>query len=988
MSSTLGKPSRTDAIDKDSTYDHYSVIHSNHRSNDGEESNTNSVSFRHLSVASESSFDSRTYGTSYVSDGSETLERDEFFDDEEFGDLDNLSLESQPMVMDRWVDSACSCLDHPVALYQTMCLGREISLLRQSKCISRPTIYHNTATSTNLNISATKRRSLRLKEEVVYKKGETNDVEATTVDEKKNDIKIMQIQPEEDFEPKDIESSEKKRNDSHTTRIKERKDLGTMDALESDNTFRLDSIVMNESRPEESFEKKQIIENKKTTEEEEEAANVSNDSTKSMLERAIQKVAKADEERDINTLLSKTIKDVDAKIDPPSNLQVAVTREDQSIDSHPAKNPKLELSTSDRPPESLSKKDEQSFEVAEDPSGRGQRSPSPTVMAQTTTEEASQRTNSDSRTQEREIASNYEKNLSNSVEIIDVLSMDDQDSWIPGSRNDVDHSISQNGNSIHQDSQNSPRDRSSTPNSLPSFKNRDKQDDRSITADSPNVDELWIEEEAKLNMKTWLNGATSSRSQGLTGAQSAEDLWNEERMKLQTTSDGIFDDPKALEAFLGLRQRRIRDADIDTKNVMRAQSRRQKIRKALQGRGGGDPLSSNPRKENFRSKSIVRNPPSPESHSAIEQSRSESHEQGLGSRPILSQQNSGDPLNVTALPSRKKDLVAIRSIEEGQRIRSSKRDSTKYYYNAFSRHKSNVHAPIDVRTYAGESCSRGPYDEHTNPGNHQAKTDILIKSSFRQRSKSRDPIGTKPLTNDEDPSKKHLWKEKRDDQESRSSINPAENRPMAAYIEKSWSGYDTAISATKELRKLEKKIERQLRRVDLDSEMDQSNEVRRMEKKLSKKLRSIKSNDQDAQIMSSREIRRLEKRLVQTLNGDSEKRASKLKRIKRKGVSTARSPVASSNKLKEERHHLAQSVCSRPSLYELQRSPDFMNTPAPPSKSSSEESQGNWDIKAHSQESQDNRPNKSRHVKSKGLRSRYARRGTSRRSYSRVPETD
>jgi hypothetical protein len=955
MSSISVQSSTTDAIDVDSTNDRYSVSKSNHRSKDGDESNHNSAaSFRHLSVASGSSFDSGTYGTSFVSDQSETIERDESFDDDEFGDLDNLSLDSQPMVIDRWVDSACTCLDYPVMLYQKACLGKETSLLRQSKSRSRSTIYHNTTTSTNVSVSGAKRRSLHLKGNAIPENGETND------DENKNEIKIMRIQPNEDFEFKDIEGSERNRDNSQTTRKKEF--LVPANAVESDNTFRLESTAMNENRPEDSHEKKQIIEEKKINNEEEQS--ISNAITKSMLERAIQKVAKEDEERDITSRLSETFKDEDLKIDPPSDAEIAATREAHPADSYPENHPSLKLPTSDRPSESVSQKDEKSIVFPEDPSGRGQRSQSPTVIEQTTTEEASRRSNSSPRTQEREIMSNDEKSLANSVEIIDVLSIDNQDSWTPGSRSDIDHSIAQIGDNRHQYSRTSPR--------LNDRGNHDQQDDRPISADSSNVDELWIEEETKLSMKKYLNRAASTASKGLTAAQSAEDLWNEERMKLQTTSDVIFDDPKARQAFLGHRQGRLRDAAIDARNTTRSPSRRQKVQKALKDMGREDSMNSKLDEKNSRSKSLGRSRPSPEILSMIEQSRSESRSRAqiLPRKPVLSQQGSSrDPLNVAPLHSRKNDLIVVRSIDEGQRIRSSKRDVTKY--NAVSRHN----LPVDVHRRAGESSSRGPFDEHSNPSHRQPKIDHLIKTSSRQRSKSRDPIGRKGLINVEGPSMKYLLNDERDDQESLPSIRPVEGRPTAAPVEKSWSGYDTAISATKELRKLEKKIERQLRRADLDSQMDQSKEIRRMEKKLSKKLRSIKSGDLDAQRMSPREIRRIEKHLEKTMSSENENRSSKLKRIKLKGVSSTRGPVSSSSNLKEERHHLEQAPSSHSGQNDLQRSPSY-GLPRSPSGQS------------FSEESQDNRPDGSRYENSKSLRSRYARRGIGRRSYSRVPDTD
>lgn len=104
------------------------------------------------------------------------------------------------------------------------------------------------------------------------------------------------------------------------------------------------------------------------------------------------------------------------------------------------------------------------------------------------------------------------------------------------------------------------------------------------------------------------------------------------------------------------------------------------------------------------------------------------------------------------------------------------------------------------------------------------------------------------------------------------------------------SDYDNEISAAKELRKLEKRIEQQLRQAKRetnerdvwDSETVQSKEIKRIEKKVAKKLHVATSDNPDSENVSSREIRRLEKQLARKLGGESEKRASKLRRIKRK----------------------------------------------------------------------------------------------------------
>jgi len=320
-------------------------------------------------------------------------------------------------------------------------------------------------------------------------------------------------------------------------------------------------------------------------------------------------------------------------------------------------------------------------------------------------------------------------------------------------------------------------------------------------------------------------------------------------------------------------------------------------------------------------------------------------------------------------------------------MRSSKRDPIKY--NADLTQKSSRDHPIDVHSYVVESSSRGPYDERSSQSRTRRTPERRIKSSSRQRSKSLYPRGT-GLTNIEGSENNQHTNDERDDQESLHTINHSESRPINSQpaVEKNWSDYDTAVSATKELRKLEKKIERQLRQVkretktheDVDSQTVQSIEIRRMEKKLSKKLKSVTSDDLDSQTVSSREIRRLEKQLSQKLSGENENRASKLKRIKRKGVSSPRALESSSGNFKDQRQ--IQHVSSpQPEQTDLEASPEFVTSPSPSSKN-------------FLQRSQENRHEGSKSENSRSLRSRYVRRSTTsrvgrgQRGYSKVPETD
>lgn len=850
----------------DSTYDRYSVSTKYRNGKDGEES-----TLHPLSLASESSYDSRTYVTSVVSEGSQTLEHDDSSSDDS-DDIDNLSLESQPMAMDHWVDNSCACLDYPAMVYQRMCMQTETSLLRESTGKPRATILNIATTPnspTNLGIAAAKRRNVRL----ANKGGSKTEGSS----ERTNEMRKMQIQPREDFETK--------RFDTPQTLKEEPDERVATDTRECDEPT--------ESRSEDSYESERIPDKNNLNEAEE------NDSTKSMLERAIQKVAKEDEERDVHIRLSNSSTDGGKKADPPSGDRYSPNLED------------MEPSTPETPEESVAKKEAKTMEIPDEPSGRNERTALP-ATEQEAGEEVSQKSDSAQRTDE--------KSSSSSVEIIDVISIDDQDSWTPGSRSEVDHSTTKIESTapkppdapsiaLEPDAPSvalrpaepsisvRPDDPSVSSTHVASSQIDDQRHDRLFTSDASTVDELWIEEEAKLNMRKSSTRTTHSiLKQDHVAAKSAEDLWNEERKKLQTISDV----------------------------VIRSQSRRELIQKVLQGQGRDSSLT---RRREIRSTSAGRSRPSADVYSdAIESNRS-----SLASRSMILQQGSGDSFNAFLLPSRSKDLVAVRSIEEGQRMRSSKRDDGKY---GVSSH---------------QLSARSRYDDYPDPSLQQPELDRLIRSISRERSRRGDPAGRRDFAND-------LMSDSRDDQDSLPSTPLAGKRSTATHFETNWSGYENAVLATKELRKLEKKIERQIRRADVEAQMEQTKEKRRMEKKLSKKLRSImKSDDMNAQKMSSKDIKKLEKQLAQTLNGDNENRASKLKRIKHK----ERQRFSSSNEIPNE---LRQS-----NGYSMSHSQ--AETP-------------------YLQESREKRPERSRYEDLKSLRSRYTRRGIGRRSYSRMTDTD
>jgi hypothetical protein len=1033
----------------DSMHDRYTVVHtirvddndndndtesqSNKHYNDTESQKQYSVSLHNLSTTTESSRDSRTCDSFGTDDRSDALEREDFFaDDDEYEDLESLG--SNPIV-DGWVDSACSCLDHPISLFQGLGFGKETSLLRQSKGRTRSTITSQTnaiSSVANMKLSAAERRNLRLKRKGIHGNGETNDIESTmgilSLDDAKNkEIKIMRIQPKEKFECRNIEPDSSGEEDKCDKPEEVGKEPAATYAEMNDDTNSIisrDPIASNVVRPDETQDGEDATEtDDRTNEELEEAGDSIADSFKFAEERTMEDSSKQDEED--QSQLSNTYNN--AKIDPPIGSKIASTVESQRTDSSLSSNglKRLESSDSETPSENLSQMGVKELKnITEDVQSLSNRGEHSTVNKKIKMEAEAR--HSDSVSQGIETGTtdlthvdtdspsandessrpfsdgNGQKDddvsaLSNNIEIIDVLSMDDQDSWTPGSRSDQKHSISEKLRK---------KDNSSPYSVQGSTSNHKRDAPLSSSGDqvSDNVDDLWFEEEEKLNKKSTFSSEASSRPKILSNAETAEDLWNEEKFKLRTISDDIFNDPKAREAFLGHRRGKLQDAGMDSSNKSsRSQARRRKLQNILRGDRGDSDVSKGSSRL-LRSRSLgVRNPPSPENGDLIQQSRSKSRERRLASKPIPPQKDT-EHLNVSSIPpsrvnerltskhtpskksvpSRVKDLIVIRSIEEGQRIRSSKRESVKYGAG------SHQNDPINVNKYVEEAPVSGPYDEGSSPSRHRRISDLQIKSS-RQRSKSRDSTRSRIAKTIESGNNIHT-NDERDDHESLETTRPSEARPVDSNKR---SDYENAISATKELRKLEKKIERQLRQAkretksqdSWDSQIVPTKEIRRMEKKLAMKLKAVKSDDPDSQTVSSMEIRRLEKQLAQKLSGDTENRASKLKRIKRK-VSKSSSSIsrASSSALPKEQRQIYQVSSSTTHLeHDEVRigevSPEFLLTSTSfPGKTLPPKNQGNRDEGPNSE----NLIGRRHYVRRGGTNNNLSPRSGSRR----VPEND
>ena len=590
---------------------------------------------------------------------------------------------------------------------------------------------------------------------------------------------------------------------------------------------------------------------------------------KEIVERAIEKAAKEDEGRDILIRVPQNFEESDVKLDPPETLETA--GEDLANE---------EESTPDEPEEKEESRN--TNVVAEDLTQLGER-----VWSVPMTEHAAREEDSEGDETLEDSQEQPDEASVISHEIINLVSLDDQDSWTP-----ADYAR-------HRQLQ------THTVSSIPiaAETRNDQHNNGRIASASSAVDELWMEEETKLNVKRSSSRGLSASQKELATAKSAEALWNEERRKLQTISDV----------------------------AIRSQSRRQLIQKVLEGTRTEEIFSNKMSEENLRA---GRSRPSADRLSRIEISRSIMQEKGLTGRSMLLQR--GHREYVSPVSSRSRDLAA-RKLEEAQKIWASKR--------AVSPKKTDMHR------YSKESPSRSLNAEHSHTNRKEQEVDVLMRSLSQQRSRNADLIGVRFV---DDSANKNRRSEGRDDHEfptSFSAVTP---------VEKNWSNFDANLSATEEIRKLEKKVERRVRRSDVDSRLDPATEKMMMDQRLSNKLRSImKTDDVNTQKMSSNEIRELEKHLAQTLNSESENRSSRLKKIKHK-----------------ERQRFTQQVPpGHTTSPELKQSNIYSTKTSHPSKQ-------------YLQDSRDRRPESSRHDDIKGIRTRYVRRGTGHRRYSRMPDLD
>lgn len=967
------KPSGKAADSSTKLQDRYTVA--NNTASLGDIRNLDSVVSANISTSVGSTDSSTSSGTSYETEDSEALEADDLFDDEEFEDLEIQSMDTHP-VMSGWVDSACSWMDRPMCILN---FGKETSLLRQSKGRTRPSAIQQMrmsealSTAANMKLSASERRILRLRRKGIHAEGpDDNDAvtnvtgdadtseytKTSSVDKKNNDVKLfikkriqpLKEHPEENTAPTLLAV---RSNPAHPEQVKEGSPRNFSLTLAVEPVLSVKSNHSEYNDNEEAHEE----DDSQETEEKTEPKKDPEGSVRSVRETFQEEPPNMDsgeheeaesqregrrnrEDRELSVTLDKVLMD-----SPSSTAHGAVSISGTKSDGYLIV-PSFELPESDSIESTNNKEEQTKTEKDINPSTRSERSAARKIRIM----KVVQRSRSVPRRTEAEItdlthidgtpaspsqdvanASSSERkrnairdgakdDIPNDVEIIDVLSLDDQDSWTPGiardprvySHRNTKKKRQKESTENHQQHQARSRDPSpslsrgfSNPQGRDPSPSRSGREVKSHNAYSTNANEveqtaasLWDEEAAKLISKSSKKAATKSGSKYLPAVNGADDLWTQEEQKLQTPEADIFEDPMAREAFLGHRRGRLQDIGTENVHRSRSQSRRRRLVKALQGGEQSDQSSRSVRStRSSKSSSLhLRGPPTPEAAVLpIKMIRSKSRESRGKSREPLSPASpkrevavestteiSGynedqHMVHLSAGVNKKKDLVAIRSIDDGQMLRTTRsRGRDESLDGSDSANNTKSKQPIKVNQYTEGSEGRG----HARPvSRHYDRQELEPQNRPpRRRSKSRE-IETVDNANAGvmvDHQSSLQGRDSRDDRESQQISRSTRRGSTSSPPTEEWPDYDTVVSATRELRKLEKKIEKQLRQVK----------------------RETKNQEWDTQTVSSKEIRKLEKQLAQKLKQENEKRATKLKRIRRKVHKTSSSAEANAEPVK------------------------------------------------------------------------------------------
>ena len=492
-----------------------------------------------------------------------------------------------------------------------------------------------------------------------------------------------------------------------------------------------------------------------------------------------------------------------------------------------------------------------------------------------------------------------------SVEVIDVLELDDQDSWTPAETADTVAITS-----LSHPTQEPISNRLSG-NRSPSRSNRGSL----FEANSPSMRR---DQQFEWNSRDQL-AKRIERKRAEQAKQNEVFIQNE-----------VYNDPDAREAFAGLRRGRLEVSDATNglpSNSKFNSSRRQDMTETRQSSLPVHRLHDDDHEYGYMSEAHKPSEVIAGAEGALRKTRSRDSRRDTRQLTDMSLEikrraveattasvtRSDDNWKADASSRRSRHLVAVRSIDEAQRIKNERSldvlDSN--LYPSKSRDKSDF-VPHAYRSPGSRESSRDivEYSE-SRPRQHEVLT--RMERSYHPRYDSRHQAAAESSMVDRD--QEYLEsRPSRDRREqemySNAIINHSKSREINNHNEymddrgvhvrgrdtrdDNDSRYLVGRRESSVHKRLEHVDDHQVRSRDRKSRTEESEhmkELRKLEKKISKQLKHVKQekyiNADDGKwdersAVSVKQLRHLEKKLVQTLRAEDEKRATKLQRIRSK----------------------------------------------------------------------------------------------------------
>lgn len=481
------------------------------------------------------------------------------------------------------------------------------------------------------------------------------------------------------------------------------------------------------------------------------------------------------------------------------------------------------------------------------------------------------------------------------MEVIDVFEIDDEDSWTPGEKNDPPPlSIHQQGHSPSKSHSDELAQDKSPPKSM-----RASLFEAKVSNAVERPDDV---------INLWEGSGHVSRSRSH-----------------RTRKDETFNDPQAREAFAGLRRGR-----LETKGKPHDRTSQSGL-DALDGAPVGAPMKNEPIVIGTDGHVIQERDVIIEAEMALRRARSRD------SRRMLEQ--SMEHRRLADDSHRAKNIVAIRSIDEAQRIRSERsrdfhdvsahgskgrelRGSFSYgHHERVPSHDS----PIDADEYMQSRTRDYDDDISRRSTNERGRYSGPAREKLDYRPQRHTFSAPVPSYHEHDHSARRQFIGREQSQVDRyspisrepemyNSVNitrpKSRERSYAAMeMQMSRSGHRRSMDGkdmrSRDMRddndfgrseasghgrydEFEDSASRRRSRTNPTEESHHIKELRRLEKKITKQLQQVKQSQQipeewdERSAVSRHELRSLEKKLVQTLRKEDEKRAAKLQRIKHK----------------------------------------------------------------------------------------------------------